>query len=570
MKSDSPLVSLKDFVAHRALQSSILINSVIFFSLLFIALYFLLHSQLIETEKLFNSYRSSVAQSIALGDAYQITRQINSFVTGEIAQGIWVYDSKTEQIIASSAIIENFYPDYDSQSSFILHYRSLFLIAKYPIYYKDPQEIVGTIFIIKKIPIDIILWTFSGIVVLLSGTTFIQWYLLRRIGNQVVDPLISFRNYLKNFLVEGGKFKKEYEFAEISEIAFRFSELISKIKEVETKEKNLARKEAITHAIQMLAHDIGSPLSVIEKALLSSENEKASRSLRKIRTMIEGFKRVDEQLIIKKEWIDGILLKEHIEELKEYARAKSISLEIYFNPNIELLQYHLDFEKFERAIINISRNSLEAASNLVELKFALLDQKDLQIMVCDNGPGIPADVLPRIFEIGFSSNKPNGTGLGLAYVKNVIYGHDGTIDYSRENGRTVFTVHLYDVAAPKIQTTNNNANEDKKTLQNSKSDEENYRPLISVMTNNQEFIRKLQKAAQTNQELELFVGEFDPLKHSILVTDEENLILKTIGKVVQMEIDMEKSVDQLALELKLSVLAAKNRYKRGQIQVSSR
>jgi signal transduction histidine kinase len=50
----------------------------------------------------------------------------------------------------------------------------------------------------------------------------------------------------------------------------------------------------------------------------------------------------------------------------------------------------------------------------------------LDIIIEDNGPGIPADILPKVFEPLFST-KSFGTGLGLPTVKQIIEQHGGTI-----------------------------------------------------------------------------------------------------------------------------------------------
>ena len=66
----------------------------------------------------------------------------------------------------------------------------------------------------------------------------------------------------------------------------------------------------------------------------------------------------------------------------------------------------------------------------------------IQITVSDDGPGIPAEVMDRIFS-PFFTTKPQGSGLGLAIVRKIVDAHDGRIDVSgRETGGTVFRVTL--------------------------------------------------------------------------------------------------------------------------------
>lgn len=71
----------------------------------------------------------------------------------------------------------------------------------------------------------------------------------------------------------------------------------------------------------------------------------------------------------------------------------------------------------------------------------------MRIDVADNGPGIPADLQPRVFERftrgDDSRNRASGsTGLGLSIVAAVAGAHAGRVDLASEPGRTVFTVWL--------------------------------------------------------------------------------------------------------------------------------
>jgi signal transduction histidine kinase len=66
----------------------------------------------------------------------------------------------------------------------------------------------------------------------------------------------------------------------------------------------------------------------------------------------------------------------------------------------------------------------------------------LVVDVCDDGPGVPPDILDRIFN-PFFTTKPQGSGLGLAIVRKIIDAHDGRIDVNPgPHGGTRFRVTL--------------------------------------------------------------------------------------------------------------------------------
>jgi len=66
----------------------------------------------------------------------------------------------------------------------------------------------------------------------------------------------------------------------------------------------------------------------------------------------------------------------------------------------------------------------------------------IQVDVVDNGPGVPPDVMDKMFS-PFFTTKPQGSGLGLAIVRKIVDAHDGRIDVApRPSGGVRFRVTL--------------------------------------------------------------------------------------------------------------------------------
>jgi signal transduction histidine kinase len=96
-------------------------------------------------------------------------------------------------------------------------------------------------------------------------------------------------------------------------------------------------------------------------------------------------------------------------------------------------------------LLNLLLNALDASEGqpqgqvLVQLG---AQEGGLALSVCDNGPGIPASLLPRIFD-PFFTTKATGMGMGLVLVRRILESHGGwTCATDRPAGGTVMQVWL--------------------------------------------------------------------------------------------------------------------------------
>ncbi len=101
-------------------------------------------------------------------------------------------------------------------------------------------------------------------------------------------------------------------------------------------------------------------------------------------------------------------------------------------------------ERLIQAVMAILLNAADATAGNGTVRITTRQEGQwVEAELIDDGPGIPADVLPKIFEPFYTTKGPSrGTGLGLAICYGIISDHQGRLDVQSEPGRTVFRLAL--------------------------------------------------------------------------------------------------------------------------------
>jgi PAS domain S-box-containing protein len=137
-----------------------------------------------------------------------------------------------------------------------------------------------------------------------------------------------------------------------------------------------------------------------------------------------------------------------IEALRPAAIAKSIAIQLVIDPLAGPVSG--DPERLQQIVWNLVSNAIKFTHKGGRVHIALQRvHSSIEIVVTDNGVGIPAEYLPRVFESftqvdASSSRKHGGLGLGLAIVKKLVELHGGTVG-ARSDGLgkgASFTVSL--------------------------------------------------------------------------------------------------------------------------------
>jgi nitrogen fixation/metabolism regulation signal transduction histidine kinase len=217
------------------------------------------------------------------------------------------------------------------------------------------------------------------------------------------------------------------------------------------------RHSAWGEVARRLAHEIKNPLTPIQlsaeriqhkfKDKLSKEDsdilERSTNTIvnqvNALKIMVNEFAEYARPPKIQK---DKIRIDSLIEEVIDLYEIDKI-INIKKDKNIPII--YADQNKLRQVIINLLENSQDALKEINNPKIKIFVKKkvnEVELVVEDNGSGIPDEIIGRIFE-PYVTSKKTGTGLGLAVVHKIIDEHEGKIKIDRiKNSGTRVTITL--------------------------------------------------------------------------------------------------------------------------------
>lgn len=229
--------------------------------------------------------------------------------------------------------------------------------------------------------------------------------------------------------------------------------------EVKALEGEVKRREWLSTLGNMaaaVAHEIRNPLNAISMGLqrlrvefAPAEADEYRRLLdvaqgevRRLNTIVEEFLSLARPLSLKPEPIQVAALLDAVVALVEHeARGAGIRIEREISRELPVL--HADRDRMSQVLLNLALNGIQAMPDGGALILgAAAGDGTMTLTVEDTGPGIPPDLLPRVFE-PYVTTKTKGLGLGLTIARRIVEAHGGRIEVESGPGRrTRFRVML--------------------------------------------------------------------------------------------------------------------------------
>jgi len=364
---------------------------------------------------------------IFLGGSYALIYWYRKQKKANIVMGIFVF--LFSLYIIFCGMFSSFIATSDPRNALVLYLTALSIISVVFVFEND--ETILMIVIVEII--------FTGLLY------YIQAEAMEMVYNEIISVTLLFCFY----------FISRYFYSYKSSYFMQLVDIRDKNIDIE---KAGAFKNEI---LGMVAHDLRNPIAAIETLTMMMEMEEIDKDTREnlemiktscvkargiIADLLDAANNENINIIETQRTELNHFIKRIINEWKVQKGAKN-NIVLISSKNQVFVE--INGEKFQRVMDNLITNALKFSKENNKIDIYLSVKNDHAIIeVRDYGLGIPADMIPHIFERFSKARRPGirgeqSTGLGLSISKQIIENHNGTIEVTSEERKgSTFTIQL--------------------------------------------------------------------------------------------------------------------------------
>jgi signal transduction histidine kinase len=215
------------------------------------------------------------------------------------------------------------------------------------------------------------------------------------------------------------------------------------------------RLAAVGAMAAMVAHEVRNPLGILRGQVeLARERVPADAKPRERERFDEMLEEVDRLNRITQEFLAlardmpiektpvelGKLATEIIDDVRKAPAAKDAKLDVRAPEPIEV---QADAGRLRQAVLNLVLNAVQVGGPGVAVTVEVARASGrARITIADDGPGVPAEIAPTLFE-PFVGSRKGGSGLGLAVARRIAERHDGTLELESRPGERGARFSIY-------------------------------------------------------------------------------------------------------------------------------
>ena len=288
------------------------------------------------------------------------------------------------------------------------------------------------------------------LIVLVLALFFSYWA-----AQSISAPISMLNEKMRHFEIGSKNNHIDYPYHdELGALVERYNLLIDRVEESAEKLANAEREGAWRTMARQIAHEINNPLTPmklsVQKLQLKRGTDQFDAYFDKTTRMLiseidnlahiaQSFSAFAKQPEVVTTEVDIAAKLSNVITLQ---RANDEQIPVrYVGPDTGVMAL-ADQDQISQVFVNIIKNAIQASpEDIIVMLNAMYSEREIQISISDNGPGIPEDLREKIFRPNFTT-KSNGNGLGLAISKHIVESSGGHITFDTSDKGTTFYITL--------------------------------------------------------------------------------------------------------------------------------
>ena len=278
-------------------------------------------------------------------------------------------------------------------------------------------------------------------------------------ARSMTAPISMLTDKMRHFKIGAKNNHIDYPYHdELGALVERYNVLVDRVEESAEQLAKAEREGAWRTMARQIAHEINNPLTPMKLSVQKLQRlrgteqfdayfEKATAMLvseiDNLAHIAQSFSTFAKQPDVVTTEVD---IAEKLSHVITLQRANDAQIPVRYVGADSGVNVLADQEQVSQVFVNIIRNAIQALegqadADIIVVLNAAYSEKEVQISVSDNGPGIADDIREKIFRPNFTT-KSNGNGLGLAISKHIVEGSGGRIEFETSPKGTTFYIYF--------------------------------------------------------------------------------------------------------------------------------